>query len=605
MSQDLLAAFGDVSAPPTKSSRSATAAPSFSFFDDFNSNADVQAVPSAIAVSNAAASHNSQPSFAQQSVLQDESIADQNADDDWGDFEGSTEITNASSRPAQLAAEAAPVPVATQFSRWLDEEDDGFKDYSQTSSAPRSKGWDFTKPEAPASIQARPSQPRDPNVLFDADDEPPLGADDDDDDFGDFEEAEKTSAVAPSQTAAVQPLSSGLGDLLGIDSFDAPAPMVPTTTTKPQPPPVITANRSLLDFGDLTVEDTSTNAWKTEGPKTPIHGFGSLGPASLPKSPTKSSRHARADSLKQDMEILDRKPSKQPPASKQRNVLRKAPPPKPVAMDEDEKWDDFEAWEQNGPAQASPMPASSPAPPAQHAGPPIPIPAALTSSKAESPILQPPTNIPPPALVLSLFAPLFASAESSFFKPLRSEFAEVQQAIYAEAAALTYLKGLLALATVCGRVMAGRKHRWKRDTILAQSMRIGAAGGASGLKLTSIDKAEVAKEDREAADAVKAWSLQVGKLKSAVAEVKRVTGKDVGKIPELKESLPVKVAKEIEGGLKGNRPCALCGLKREERILKVDFEVEDSFGEWWVENISMHRDCRNFWEQHRDTLRSR
>ena len=139
-------------------------------------------------------------------------------------------------------------------------------------------------------------------------------------------------------------------------------------------------------------------------------------------------------------------------------------------------------------------------------------------------------------------------------------------------------------------------------------MRIGpsAAGGVSGLKLTSIDKAEVAKEDREAADALRAWQGVVGKLKSAVVEVKRVTGGgEVGKIPELKETLVVKVASEIEGGLRGNRPCALCGLKREERVLKVDFEVEDSFGEWWVENASMHRDCRNFWEQHRDTLKSR
>ena len=164
---------------------------------------------------------------------------------------------------------------------------------------------------------------------------------------------------------------------------------------------------------------------------------------------------------------------------------------------------------------------------------------------------------------------------------------------------------MLALATVAGRVIAGRKTRWKRDTILAQSMRIGPSASSGGLKLTSIDKAEAAKEDREVADALKAWQMQVGRLKSAVAEVKRVVGVEAGKIPELKDALAVRVAKEIEGGLKGNRPCALCGLKREERVLRVDFEVEDSFGEWWVENASMHRDCRNFWEQHRESLRSR
>ncbi len=166
---------------------------------------------------------------------------------------------------------------------------------------------------------------------------------------------------------------------------------------------------------------------------------------------------------------------------------------------------------------------------------------------------------------------------------------------------------MLALATVCGRVIAGRKQRWKRDTILAQSMRIGpsAAGGVSGLKLTSIDKAENSKEEREVADVLKSWQGQVGKLKSAIAEVKRLTGKEIGKIPELKDTIAVRVAKEIEGGLKGYRPCALCGLKREERVLKVDYEIEDSFGEWWVDNVSMHRACRNFWEQHRESLRQR
>ena len=138
-------------------------------------------------------------------------------------------------------------------------------------------------------------------------------------------------------------------------------------------------------------------------------------------------------------------------------------------------------------------------------------------------------------------------------------------------------------------------------------MRIAVAGsgGGGGLKLTSIDRAETVKEEREVADALKSWSLILGKLKACLAEVRKVTGAEVGKVPELKEVLVVKVASEIEGGLRGNRACALCGLKREERVVKVDWSVEDSFGEWWVEGPSMHRECRNFWEKHRDALRSR
>ena len=587
MSQDLLAAFGEAPVQPSKSGPASNArnATSFSFFDDLSSSPANHATPSV-------APKQPVPSRAEDPVFSTD-FGDN--DDDWGDFEGSTD---AAAKPTAAKA-AAPVPVATQFSRWLDEEDDGFKDYSQPTTKPSTGKWDFTKPDPPAAAKWDFTKPtsapkavaRDPNVLFDAEDEPPPDEIYDDDDFGDFEGAEQTIKPVVRQSA--------VDDLLGGDFMSAPAPVsmsqriakAASVTKAPQP-----ASNSLLDLEDLTLGDESKNAWKVEDQTPPVHGFGTLGALSKPKSPTKSSLSTNIPIAKPSIEKKPIKPSSSP---KKRNVLRKAPPPQPVATeDTDEAWDDFEAWEHEPPAASSPPQTSQST---------INIPQALTSSSAASSITSPPTNIPPPALVLSLFSSLLSSAETSFFKPLRSESPDVQQAIYAAPEAATYLKGLVALATVLGRIIAGRKHRWKRDTILAQSMRIGpsAAGGVSGLKLTSIDKAEVAKEDREVADALKVWQSIVGKLKSAIAEVKRVTSKDVGKLPELRETLPVKVAKEIEGGLKGNRPCALCGLKREERVLKVDFEVEDSFGEWWIDDPSMHRDCRNFWEQHRDALRSR
>jgi hypothetical protein len=33
--------------------------------------------------------------------------------------------------------------------------------------------------------------------------------------------------------------------------------------------------------------------------------------------------------------------------------------------------------------------------------------------------------------------------------------------------------------------------------------------------------------------------------------------------------------------------------------------VEDSFGEWWVQGMGMHLLCKNFWEEHREVMRSR
>jgi hypothetical protein len=33
----------------------------------------------------------------------------------------------------------------------------------------------------------------------------------------------------------------------------------------------------------------------------------------------------------------------------------------------------------------------------------------------------------------------------------------------------------------------------------------------------------------------------------------------------------------------------LCGLKRDERVTAADMAVEDSFGEWWIEQVNMHR----------------
>lgn len=123
------------------------------------------------------------------------------------------------------------------------------------------------------------------------------------------------------------------------------------------------------------------------------------------------------------------------------------------------------------------------------------------------------------------------------------------------------------------------------------------------MKLSGVDKAEIAREDREAAETIRVWKEQLGRLRSAVA-VANTSLKDSSKhlvIPEIGESMHIK---SEEGALKAPKACVICGLKREERVARVDMGVEDSFGEWWIEFWG-HRLCRNFWQEYEGRLKSR
>lgn len=123
------------------------------------------------------------------------------------------------------------------------------------------------------------------------------------------------------------------------------------------------------------------------------------------------------------------------------------------------------------------------------------------------------------------------------------------------------------------------------------------------MKLTGVDKAEVTREDREAADVVRVWKEQLGRLRSAVA-VANGAIKDSAShlaIPDIGDNMQVKTE---QGGLTAPKQCVICGLKREERVVRVDVGVEDSFGEWWVEHWG-HRSCRNFWLEHEGKLKHR
>ncbi|QIW95528.1 hypothetical protein AMS68_001046 [Peltaster fructicola] len=243
--------------------------------------------------------------------------------------------------------------------------------------------------------------------------------------------------------------------------------------------------------------------------------------------------------------------------------------PLPALPRNDEPWDDFNMISPQAPSQ----------------GGNIIVP--ITAKPKAQTLSLPPTNIPPPSLILSLVC------------------VQLKQEAVADA-----VPGLITSSWVAAHVLAGRKLRWKRSTTLAASMRIGpaAAGGKSGMKLTGVDRGEVAKEDREVAELLSTWRARVGKLRSALVSYNTASVSHkalVQRLPELSEAMPIKILMPVEGGFQAPHECALCGMKREERIARVDDNVDDSFGEWWIENASMHNICAEWWLEHELDLRSR
>ncbi|KAL3450573.1 hypothetical protein BJX65DRAFT_246638 [Aspergillus insuetus] len=203
-----------------------------------------------------------------------------------------------------------------------------------------------------------------------------------------------------------------------------------------------------------------------------------------------------------------------------------------------------------------------------------------------------PTNIPPPSILLELFPRLF--------ERLRQEGTEAkkkaQQKERLDAVALFIICTLKAVA----RVVAGRTLRWKRDAILSQSMRIGPArsGKVGGMKLSTVNKNEDIKEQQEAVDVINMWRDRAALFNSVIQAAGRRPVQVVSEITRVTTATPG------QGAIKASHACALCGLKRDERIPKLDENVEDSFGEWWTEHWG-HTECRHFWEDNMGLLSQR
>ena len=232
-----------------------------------------------------------------------------------------------------------------------------------------------------------------------------------------------------------------------------------------------------------------------------------------------------------------------------------------------------------------------------------PLPSIRAAKAAE--LGPPPTNIPPPSVLLPLVATLFQSMSRVVKKATTSGQASSDSYEPLDQQRVQRIRRALADVRAGARIMAGRKLRWKRDNILSQSMKIGTASGkTSGMKLAGVDKAETRREDQEAAEALRAWKQQVGPLRSTISMISTHLPGSGFSLPDIAEAMPIRVVKPSEGAVTAPKCCFLCGIKRDERIAKVDVDVEDSFGEWWREYWG-HIDCVAFWENHKTSLRQR
>lgn len=207
-----------------------------------------------------------------------------------------------------------------------------------------------------------------------------------------------------------------------------------------------------------------------------------------------------------------------------------------------------------------------------------------------------PMNIPPPFVILQIFTPLLEEYQKRASVPKSDQGGSKQKSMASD----PNLAGdLVSTLKVAARVIAGRTLRWKRDTALSQSTKIGPArsGKTGGMKLTSVNKSESIKEEKEAMDVLDAWRNRAAHLNSFIL----ATGHQ---IPLLSNNMHARTAGSDEVATKAAHACALCGLKREERILKIDESVEDSFGEWWTDHWG-HTECKNFWDKNSRSLNQR
>ncbi|KAH8722490.1 hypothetical protein GQ44DRAFT_711877 [Phaeosphaeriaceae sp. PMI808] len=435
---------------------------------------------------------------------------------------------------------------------------------------------------------------------------------DDNDDWGDFEgsstnEPASTASQDPftfTSTPAAQPTQNWSSNMEDPFASDLGRPIQPIENTW-QKAPIVKAKRSadpsvLFDAEeDFDGDDDFGNFEGTEVEnrvKVPPSGSSALTDllgdlnASQPMPPATSGRQSIAE------EQFSSTPSRRKKSIVGGFGTTKQPAPatKPATPKPDDDWDTFDDWEASIPTKAETKRSSKILPDkgmgaAHSSSTPPPIISPVTNEAQPGEL--PPTNVPPPGVLLSLFPTLFAEAQDKLFKPMAAQTLPMRNKLLAEPATIMYLEGYLMLANVVAHIIAGRKLRWKRDQHLSQGMKIGPASSraTSGMKLTGIDKGENMKEERETSDVVRVWKEQVGRLRHIVSGANQIKAGTLGLVPDVQETMSVKTLKQSEGGIPARLACMMCGLKREERVTASDMVVEDSFGEWWIDQVSMHR----------------
>ena len=402
------------------------------------------------------------------------------------------------------------------------------------------------------------------DVLFDADDFHALNVSQNtDDDFGDFEQAEVDFSPATKVQVRAAPRYT-TENLLELDDHEQNGQngkgFRPAAISETRYPRVRNSNVPAPErTGAGTILTDADDDWRQFEGVESAH-LGPVNEASSVKPPALliSNLHTNGSTISS--------PKGSSAAKAQAQALPNEP--NPVSDNDFDAWDEIE----NEPPAAGAQ---------QKSGPIIAQPSLAANKSDARPVRRDrPTNVPPPAVLLSLSAKVWSSLATQARQSSGSEDI-----------------GTVAVQAyrVSARIISGRTHRWKRDIILAQSMRIGAAGRSGGMKLTALDKGESRKEEQEVEEVIASWLKYSHILGAAMTKTK---------VQKPSISLSTKLIIRTATGadvLNASHICPICGIRRNERIKGIDVNTSDTFGEFWIEHWG-HTDCHDFWYKYNELL---
>nr|OQO16727.1 hypothetical protein B0A51_15254 [Rachicladosporium sp. CCFEE 5018] len=477
-------------------------------------------------------------------------------EDDFGDFEDAARVEETplpvkveNSNQARMSNESAPVPLSLNASTTT---------APQTKPAPRapSKSEARSIPPRPLPFKPKPVSQDKPKTgahpfaghmdfLFSADDdEYDAGADDLTVDLANDPEA----AMAYSKKLIAAQMAAE-----SVSKATAPLPPSPKPQSKPplRSPNKLRKKSQYAPPKDHSVFFDAENV-SDEGPEAEVKEHDDWGDfetvAVVKRSdrdlPDLKSNAASRQPVRPTMDMLSLDESPIPTCAPQNGSIHISGPgsfPTADTIEEVDAWDDFESATP-GPMREVPR-VSTASSSSENTW-------SLSSLSLPPANALPPTNVPPPSLLLSLFSPLISSAQSTLLLPLSKLPPQDKDTLLHHPATYSFLQTYLSHSAGLAHVLAGRKLRWKRDQRLAQSMRIGPAGKQGGMKLTGVDKGELAKEEREVLDVLRLWNAQVGRLRSAVTAINasRSGMAKLQAVPEISEAMPIKTLKSAEGG---------------------------------------------------------